>query len=363
MMRRWTIGAVALVTAVLSAGGSTSAAAATVPTEPATEGTIAPVEPATPGTITPAPSPDQVATPTGAGEGFTSGPVITSSVPRALPGERVILTIDGFESSWVTVSVCGNEARRGSGDCNLTGSVTNEFNEAGDPMALSYVVTAPPTECPCVIRAVGRDTSEIAVTSFVVTDHPLGPLRDPDVVGDLFSVTISARTAATGALDAIRAEMGGPTTYEVTVRVTNTTTTPLRQVRVSGSVGPNTQESLTTLELDDPGLIGVGQTWEQTVIAVVPAPSFGTYQWQVAVSGAGPTVVATSTSSHRPWLLIVLVMVIAINLCLVFLRFWARRRARTEAGEQAGDSIHVTPDAVSSSADPARVSVGVGSPD
>jgi hypothetical protein len=302
----------------------------------AEETTPAQTEETTPGTISPAVNEPASRIPTGPGAGFVFGPAVAADRAGAEPGQRTTLTVDGFRSPWVTISVCGNEARRGSVDCNLTGSVTNEFNDPEQAMVLSYVITAPPTTCPCVIRVVGRDATEIAVTPFAVTGHPRGPLVDPPIVDDLFTVTISARTRASGALDAIRAELGGPTNYEVTVRVTNTTTTPLRQVRLSGSVGPNSQERLTTLDLDDPGLLGVGQTWEQTVAAVVPAPSFGEFEWQVAVSGAGPTVVATVTTTHRPWLLIALVLLAVVSFFAVVIRFWVRHRNRTSGSSTDG---------------------------
>jgi hypothetical protein len=355
--------AVAAIGTVLVAGGTSGAESPSAPPSAASFGanaprvvpdtTAAPTAPdetdetAPPATIRPVEPAVESDAPSGPGAGFVTGPTVDTDVSSAEAGERVTVRIDGFDSLWVTVTVCGNEARRGSSDCNVTGSVTNEFNEARDPMALSYVVTAPPVDCPCVIRVVGRDTTEMAITPFEVVGHPVGPLQDPAVVANLFSATVTARNRSSGALDAIRSEMGGPATYEVTVRVTNTTTTPLRQIRLSGSAGRNPEERSTTLELDTPSVIGVGQTWEQTVTAVIPAPSFGTFTWEVAVSGAGPTMVATSTTTHRPWLLIVLVMLIAINICVVILRVFARRRHRREGAGTPDDPVHVTPDGVS----------------
>lgn len=348
--------AVALASAFV-APGVTSAGSSIPEATPSTS--VPPEEPAPPATIRPAePADESGEAPAGPGLGFLTGPTVDTDVSSAEAGERVTLRIDGFDSSWVTATVCGNEARRGSADCNVTGSVTNEFNEARDPMALSYVVTAPPADCPCVIRVVGRDTTEVAIAPFEVIDHPVGPLQDPEVVADLFTATVTARNRSTGALDAIRSELGGPTTYEVTVRVTNTTTTPLRQIRLSGSAGRNPEERLTVLELDTPGVIGVGQTWEQTVTAVIPAPSFGTFTWEVAVSGAGPTSIASSSTTHRPWLLIVLVMLIAINLCVVALRVFARRRHRREGTGTPDDPVHVTPDGVSHPGEAPRQPVG-----
>ena len=58
----------------------------------------------------------------GAPDGLTNGPTITVDRPSIKAGDRVLVTLDGFEGTAVTISVCGNEARRGSADCNLTAS-------------------------------------------------------------------------------------------------------------------------------------------------------------------------------------------------------------------------------------------------
>ena len=44
----------------------------------------------------------------------TSGPAVSLDRTVVADGERVVLTIDGFDTLHVTISVCGNEARRGS---------------------------------------------------------------------------------------------------------------------------------------------------------------------------------------------------------------------------------------------------------
>ena len=261
----------------------------------------------------------------------TSGPIVSSSRPKVEVNGRTVLTIDGFISPYVTISICGNEARRGSADCNMSASEGVEVR--GDaPLALQMPVAAPPVDCPCVIRVVGKDSGEVAVTPIVLIGHPIGPLVDPTVFGDLVAVSIVARETPKGALDALRSALGGRTSYSVTVRVKNLATTPLKQVSVSASAGRSAaDDSLVSLELEEPGLIGVGQTWQQTVAVVIPSPAFGSTEWRAAVSGAGQTVVGTSTTKHRPWLLIVLVMVVVLNTSLLIIRWRMRRRAAREA--------------------------------
>ncbi|MCB0999988.1 MAG: hypothetical protein KDB40_11890 [Acidimicrobiales bacterium] len=270
------------------------------------------------------------ATPESSTPGIVEGPSMSIDAAEMAPGGRVIVTLDQFESIWATVTVCGNEARRGSPDCNQTASVTKEFPIDGSPLRMSIPIVAPPTDCPCVLRAVGRDTSEIAIAPIVITGHPVGPVVEPQVTGPLLTVAIEAGLGASGAIGGIRAQLGGPATYEVTVRVTNTSTSGLRDVQLSATATRGA-DIVASLPFDDPGQIGVGQTWSQSVVAEVPAPSFGDVEWRVVASGAGPTVTDELTTTHRPWLLIGVVLLVVFNIGVLLMRWRVRRRV--ERGE------------------------------
>ena len=285
------------------------------------------------------------------------GPIVTLSRPEVEPGGRTVLTIDGFTSPYVQISICGNEARRASADCNMSASEGVEVT-LEEPLVLQMPVAAPPVDCPCVIRVVGKDASEIATTPIVVTGHPVGPLVDPPIIGDVVAVSITAREAPTGAFDALKSGVGGRTTYQVTLRVKNLATTPLKQVNVSASVGRSaSDDSLASLDFEDPGVVGVGQTWQQTVMVVLPAPSFGSTEWRAAVSGAGPTVIGTKTTQHRPWLLIILVLVVVFNVWLILIRWRMRRRRAAETAAALAPPDDVS-DASPSSVDAAAADGG-----
>jgi hypothetical protein len=144
--------------------------------------------------------------------------------------------------------------------------------------------------------------------------------------------------------------------YEVTVRVTNTSTSPLRAVQLS--VTAERGDTLAaTPAFDDPGQIGVGQTWSQTVTAELPAPSFGETEWRVTASGAGPIVDARHTTAHRPWMLIAMALLVASNIGILLMRWRIRRRldtARTERGTASdGGRRRSTPDSGGSRRRPA----------
>lgn len=264
--------------------------------------------------------------------GSVAGPSISLDTAEVTPGGRVIVTLDQFDSIWATLMVCGNEARRGSQDCNQAGSITKEFPLDGSPLRVSLAISAPLTDCPCVVRAVGEDTSEIAVAPLVVTGHPVGPIVEPVMSGPLMDVGVDATPAATGLTSMLRSQLGGPTTYEITVRVTNTANAPLRDVRLSASATRG-ESIAATPPFDDPGQIGVGQTWSQTVLSDVPAPSLGEVEWRVVASGAGPTVEREFVTTHRPWLLIALALLVVLNVAIVLIRWRIRRRL--EAGSAA----------------------------
>lgn len=262
-------------------------------------------------------------------EGSVSGPTVEIDKVRIRPDERVAVTVDGFESLNVTISVCGNEARRGSSDCNMFASEGLKLDTDGTSTLVAIPVAVPPEPCPCVIRVASRLNDEIATTPIEIIGHPSAPVVDAVTPARPLVVSIEAVPAPPGVFERARASIGGPLLYEVTVRVRNTSTVPFRQVGLSG-VAVRGNDQLATLPFDDVGEIKPGQTWEQTVTAEVPGPSLGAVEWRVAASGAGPTVVASDTTRQRPLLLIVLVMLLVIDVFLIAIRWVMRRRARRE---------------------------------
>jgi hypothetical protein len=267
-----------------------------------------------------------------AAEGSTTGPVVSLSKTTVSPGERIMVTINGFSAHTVTISVCGNDARRGSGDCNMVKSKGVRIDPAVSPTVTKFGVSEPPYGCPCLVRVSSINGEEIAVAPITLTGHPVERVVSaPKVDGPFVAVAIKARPAPRGSFGWTRANLGGPFRYEVTVTVRNLTTEPLHLARVSGFVSRSVNANVTTLPLTDPGEIGVGQTWKQTVSVTLPAPSFGKLSWHVAVSGAGPTVTADATTHHRPILLMVILMLLIIDVSLLLMRFTIRRRIAREA--------------------------------
>ena len=262
-------------------------------------------------------------------QGNTSGPLVTLDRYEIEPGQRVVLNIDGFESANVTISSCGNDARRGSVDCNMYATEGLKLDTDGTSTVIQIPIAAPPAPCPCVIRVADKTFDEIAIVPITLIGHPIKPVVETPGQQGALDVSISAQAAPPGLFAKARASMGGPATYEVTVTVKNTSTVPIGTVSLAGSVGRN-NDQLAALAFDDPGQIPAGRTWQQVVTAEVPGPSLGTLQWRVDVSGAGPTVTASGTTAQRPTLLIIVILFLVADVFLLAIRFLVRRRQRNQ---------------------------------
>jgi hypothetical protein len=298
-----------------------------------------------------------VAAPSARADSTISGPVISADKTEVAPGGRVTVTIGGFSAKNVTISVCGNEARRGSADCNMTASVGLRLDDGTAPTITRMTVAAPPNPCPCVLRVSSASNDEVAITPISIAGQATAPLVDNPSLDNLLVASITARPVPHGVIDAIRSDLGGPARYEVTVTIKNRSASPLRQVKVSAAAGRSAVDNMVSIDLIDPGLLGVGQTWKETVIASVPAPSFGTVDWRLTVSGAGPTVEVTSSSRHRPILLIIVLALVVVDIGVLLMRVRIRRRLRRAAPKEAENELDDAEPGSDDESDPA------GSPD
>lgn len=256
-----------------------------------------------------------------------SGPSIELDKSEVSPGDSVIVSLRGFNGDLVTVAVCGNLGKRGSADCAMGSSVSEQIRHFEDITLTQLLVEAPPVPCPCIIRAATNSNDEFAVAPIVVTGHPTGPVVSPRD-GPLVEVDLHAERVPAGAFDSIRSWLGGPTDYDVTVSVRNVTTESLANVIVRGSGGNRFDDEAVQLQFDQPGPIGPGQTWTQTVSVTLPAPAISTFTWSVDASGAGATITAVEATHPRPVLLYVLVGLLIVDLLVLAVRFPIRRRRR-----------------------------------
>ncbi len=269
----------------------------------------------------------------------TTGPTVTLDRYEIGPGDRVVLTLDGFESRSVVISVCGNDARRGSADCNMPESEGLGIDRDRENTVSSVPVAVPPTPCPCLIRVSSATNDEVAVAAITLIGHPVAPVVGTPGVGEPLAVSVTAKAAPDGVLGWVRSSLGGATTYDVTVTVRNRSTETQDGVTLIGSAGRGADDELVALDVSDPGSIEPGQTWTEVVRADLPAPVYGAAEWRVVATGAGPATTTTQRTSHQPLLLIVVAFVFVVDLVVVVARFVRRRRtAATASLSETGHS-------------------------
>ncbi len=271
---------------------------------------------------------------------IVNGPTATAERHDVELGSDLRVTVQGFQSQKVTLAICGNEARRGSGDCNMTSSMAEGLAPDGMPTVITMRVAAPPTPCPCLVRVSSGLDEEVAVAPIRIIGHPIAPVVDSPNLNDPFVLTIRAEPASSGAMGWVRSSLGGPVPYRVTATVRNRSTVPLDVARLAGAAGRSGGGDLVSFTFGTPGTLQPGQTWTQIVAATLPAPSFGTMKWHVSATTTGAPVTATSTTDHRPWLLIVIAMILVIDLTWLVMRFLVRRHARRTSTSPLSDPTH-----------------------
>ena len=263
----------------------------------------------------------------------TDGPGVAVSQTDITTGDRVIVTINQFESPEVTISVCGNNALRGSADCNMPDSEGVALRPRGVPTGVELPIAVPPVPCPCVLRVSTRNNEQVAYAPINLIGHPTAPLTPPEELKDPLDVRVAAAQTAVGLMDRLRSSVGGATQYDIEVTVRNRSAATFSSIRVSGSAGRNPGEELVRIDFDSPGTLEPGQTWTGTATSELPALTLGEVEWRVTASGAGSPTTGTATTDGTPWLLWTLAVVLVLDLVILLVRLVMRlvRKRRAPA--------------------------------
>lgn len=223
-------------------------------------------------------------------------PTITLDRSRVHPGEKVIVVFSDWQSRSATVAVCGNLARRGSTDCNLVDGQGVALAIGAPRMIAEFVPTLPPVPCPCVVEAWSTAHTEVAFAPVEIIGAPIGPILGSPVVAPL-AVSLRVERSAKGAIERLRAALGGPTTYEVTLTLQNQSGGDLSDISVNAQVGRSPTDVIKSFDLSPPPIIPAGHVLTQRTHVTVPAPSIGRMVWEVTVSGSGPPVHTAARAS------------------------------------------------------------------
>lgn len=246
-------------------------------------------------------------------------------------GQRLYVTLSGWKSRNVTISVCGNLAVRGTSDCNLPASQALKL--LTEPTITQLTVFAPPGTCPCVIRASDAENDEVAVAPIDIIGVPTGP-----VVGagaqQFIAVSVTAGPVHEGIVSAIRSALGGPTAYLLDISVRNLTARRLSGLTLNGTVADGQSSSVTSFDISSPGVLLPGATWSLHRKVKLPAPALGTFSWTVTVSGVGSPTSGSVVNRHVPLLFVLVVVVFVADVIVIIVRYVALR-IRQRRGRQA----------------------------
>lgn len=256
-----------------------------------------------------------------------TGPNISLDRAEVQVGEPVVVTLTGWQARSVTLSVCGNLAKRGSADCNLVASRAVGLARNGPTTRTQFVVPPPLGACPCVVRASSTAQDEVAVAVLRIGGVPVAPVIEPST-GPPIAVSVHARPAPRGFLAVARSALGGPTAYEVTVSVRNQSTEVLSGLSLAGSAGRSRDDDAVSFDIPSPGALAPGASWEHEARVTLPAPALGRFVWQVTASGAGPAVHAATSVRRVPIAFVVLMAILVVDVAAMVGRRISRRERR-----------------------------------
>lgn len=244
-------------------------------------------------------------------------------------GERVMVIMENWPTQRsVTITVCGNAARRGSVDCAVTRSQGYGISSFDKLHASSFEVAAPPAPCPCVIQVSNATFSEVAFAPIEIVDHATGAVVAGAVDAPL-TVDLDVKRSARSFVGRLRSALGGPTTYAVTVVLTNRVGESLHDVAVTARAGHLGDDQARRVRFAVPTVLSANATWTETKIVTVPAPGLGKVDWTLVATGAGPVATESISTTNWPPLFFAIVLLLVADVGWYAQRRLTRRRAAT----------------------------------
>jgi hypothetical protein len=251
----------------------------------------------------------------------------------AKTGETVTVDLAGWPAGNVYIEVCGNEARRGSSDCDLTTAMTAFVRPDGSGRAL-FKLGTPPIGCPCVVRV--SDLGQTVNVSTPITVSDVKVLSDEERPSsarlerklEVVSATLVGSGPWTAYLGA-----AGRRTLELTLR--NTGGAPLTNPGLSIAVG-RWNDTNTIVPTPDLGTLKPGDVRTYEIPVTLELPVFGRYTVDGEVLGLDEVVSFRATTTTHPWGLGgVVVLVVALLVTWRVLR--KKRRRKRSAGKGTAD--------------------------
>lgn len=267
-----------------------------------------------------------------------AAPLVIVDRDEVREGDTVSLTIAGFRSPVVTAALCGNDARRGSPDCDMVGAKSVELNKDGSSTVAEFIASFPADPCPCVFRVANSDNSEVAIATVTLVGHPSSPVvAGASVLREPLHISLTVDRRDVGVFGWARSSLGGATDYDVMLVVENRSVDPVFGLSAR-TVALRGERVLTEIDVADlPTSLQGGERWEQRIEARLTAPVFGEATWRTELfAETSPTVVGSDLTSHTPGLLILAGMLLVSDLGLLAQRKITRRRASAASRSPRG---------------------------
>ncbi|HVV38276.1 MAG TPA: hypothetical protein VHC63_16835 [Acidimicrobiales bacterium] len=266
-------------------------------------------------------------------------PSVSVAPAAAAPGQKVIVSLKGWpKQQSVVITICGNDAHRGSVDCAVTRSLGYGISQFQQSASVPFEVAAPPAPCPCVIEVTNSTQSLVAFASIEVIGHPVAPIVNAADEPPL-SVELSVRRAGAGFGAWVRSQLGGATTYALTVRVHNLVPEALSDIKLTARAGRRGNDQARYVRINGPSTLAAGATWTHTQRVRVPAPVIGKLHWTVAASGAGPITSVSATTSNHALLFVVLLIALLADASWFAQRVIRKRYRRRDESESEPEVV------------------------
>ena len=262
----------------------------------------------------------------------TPEPVLTVSVSSAEFDEVVVVSGTGWlAGALVRVEICGSEDLLDETSCD---PATARRVNAGADGSLSAMIHVgiPPVPCPCVFRATEIVSGVTSTIDFELRDSALTERR--------LDVT-DARLRGSGPWTAL---FGARPTRTLTFTVVNTGFVTVNNPNVVLAFGKGNNPTGFVAPPTIPS-IEPGESVTVSVAVEFPMFAVGTYAVVGSIPGFDQPVEFRAESSHIPWLLLLLPVLILAQLTLVALRNRVRRRLHGPDVIDLGDRVPEAADA------------------
>lgn len=252
-------------------------------------------------------------------------PTVHADVSAVALGGAIHVTGSGWDPSHgiVEIEICGNLALNGSVDCDVANTLETAIKSDGT-FVTAINATAPPSPCPCVLRAGYQ--ADPGKTTTPITIEGVGQ-RPPQAFPQVSRQVAISNVAIVGG-GPWWSWFGGAPHRRVVYTVTNTGNSVINNPAVTVNFGRGEQPSAL---VNPPAIstLGIGQSVTDSAPLPFGALSLGSYTVTITVDPTGVVGTGQATTAVVPWGLI---FILALGLAVVLVQLRMRLQRRHERG-------------------------------